>query len=179
MDRLDADPLYQRVTRLTVSGTCARMVPIEFAATSPVPYARGKESFKLLFFLTIRERSQYTVLTPQVEATFSLHSPAGDSCTVLPVPKPQPLGSPVPTTSLASNLRLQVRLYDALGKTAPLYFKGGDVRPEDRRILAKYTDAFMKLTEPGLLPYYYRLNPDFWEWLRKQCGRSIPPAAAR
>jgi hypothetical protein len=34
------------------------------------------------------------------------------------------------------------------------------------------------MAEPALLPDYYRLNPEFWEWVRAAAGRSIPKAAA-
>ena len=37
-----------------------------------------------------------------------------------------------------------------------------------------YIRLFKMNAEPSLLPYYYRLNPAFWEWLRVTAGDSIP-----
>ena len=40
--------------------------------------------------------------------------------------------------------------------------------------LAAYVEAIRTLVVPAMLPYYYRQNPGFWEWLRKEGGQSIP-----
>ena len=70
--------------------------------------------------------------------------------------------------------RAEVRLYESLEPAAALYLKGAPVDPAQRRILADYAEAVQTLVASPMLPYYYRQNPDFWEWLRREGGRSIP-----
>ena len=175
-DRLQADPLYQRVEKVRESASCAVLVPMEFGRSLPVPAREG--GFKLLFYPLVTAPGKAEVLSPAFEAAFA--RPGGeDLCARIGSGKPRSLGQAVPAgLSQKDYYRAEMRLFSALGRTAELYLKGGALAAADKQAPADFLDAFQTLAEPGLLPDYYRLSPDFWEWLRRETGRSIAKPSA-
>ena len=175
-DRLDAEPLYQRARALRQSPTCLKLVPLEFGDTYPVPVrdaARGH--FEVLFYPVNARPSKCTLATPLFSGRFESAAPAADRCVRLAQGEVDSLGPCRPGgLSMAGTFKAEARLFQTLDRGAALYLKGEVPSPRDRRALGDFVDSFHALAEPGLLPFYYRQNPDFWEWLRQQAGRSIP-----
>jgi len=173
VERLQADPLYQRAEKVRESASCASLVPMEFGRSLPVPVREGNGGFKVLFYPLVSSPSKAEVLTPAVEAVFA-RSPGTDRCARIGSGTPKPLGPAVPAgLSMRGYYRAQTRLFSSLDRAAALYLEEGSPAASDKAVLADFLDAFQSLAEPGLLPDYYRLNPDFWEWLRREIGRSI------
>jgi hypothetical protein len=57
---------------------------------------------------------------------------------------------------------------------AALYAAGQPLSGVQAAQAQVYGQTFRKMAEPALAAYYYRLNPDFWEWLRRQGAPSLP-----
>ena len=173
MDQVQADPLYQLSGKVRTGAACAKLVPMEFGQTIPVPVAGG---FKILFYPTVTSPGKSEVLPPQYEAVFSM-DPDVDRCAKRSAEAAVSRGPAVRDgVSQTAYYREETKLYAALAKTAALYAKAAPVSPEDKKALTDFLDAFAVIGEPGLTADYYRTNPDFWEWVRKEAGRSIPKA---
>jgi hypothetical protein len=113
--------------------------------------------------------------SPVFAGEFSLDAPAADRCVNLAPKTIEPLGACMPSgLSMTQVNRSEARLFESLEPAAALYFKGAPVGPKERKLLSDYAEAVQTLVVPALLPYYYRQNPEFWEWLRKEGGQSIP-----
>lgn len=178
-DRLDANPLHKRAQDLRAGSSCSGLVPLEFGATFPVPVRDGAHGhFEVLFFPAAVAPGSYTVMTPTVQGWFSAGSAAGDRCEKLDVRDAQALGPALPKPlSMAGYYRTSLTLFEGLERAAALYFKGGPLAEGDREALKDFEGACEALAGPGLVVHYYRLSPDFWEWLRKESGRSLPKPA--
>ena len=175
-DRLEANPLYQRAKAVRQCPTCANLVPIEFGRSFPVP-VRDKSlgHFEVLFYPTSASPSKCTMAAPLFSGQFAPGAPDADRCASLGASPADSLGPCRPSgLSLAKTYQTELRLFESLDRAAALYLKGDAPGPQDRKVLADYVDSFQLLAEPGLLPYYYRQSPDFWEWLRQEAGRAIP-----
>jgi len=176
MGRLAANHLRQNARALRHCPDCVKSVPIEFGETYPVPVRDGSGGhFQVLYFPAKFTPSSCTMASPVYAGEFSLDAPAANKCSSLNPKEIEPLGSCMPPgLSMTKVNRTETQLYESLEPAAALYFKGTPVGPQDRKLLGDYVDAMATLVVPGMLPYYYRQNPDFWEWLRKEGGRSIP-----
>ncbi|MDE1976334.1 MAG: hypothetical protein KGL04_09280 [Elusimicrobia bacterium] len=174
VSRLRSEPMYRRASGLRQSAGCARLVPVEFAQTLPVPLARREEGFAVLFYPVEASPGQARALTPLVEGRFSAAASA-DFCAKIPAAKPRVLGAPVPAgLSRSGYYRAQARFYVALSSAADAYWSGGEADAAGKSAAAELAEAFAAASEPPLLPYYYKLNPGFWAWLKAQSGYSIP-----
>jgi len=176
LDRLQADPLYQRSQSLRQGARCSGLVPLEFGSTLPVPVRDAAHGhFEVLFFPAAFSPSEYTVMTPTVQGWFALGTDSADRCERIGKGEVQSLGPGLPKAlSMAQYYRTEARLFADLQLASALYFKGAAPAAQDREALKEFAAAFDVLAAPGLVPYYYRLSPDFWEWLRLSTGRSIP-----
>jgi hypothetical protein len=175
-DRLQSDPLYQRAQKLREGASCGKLVPMEFGQTLPVPVRAGGR-FKVLFYPLVSSPGKATALSPAYEGTFARVGAESDVCAPLAGATPSPRGPAVPQGLSQSNYyRAESNLFAALDKTAALYAKGDPLLDAEKKDLRDYADSLLTVAEPGLLADYYRVNPEFWEWLRRECGRSIPKA---
>jgi hypothetical protein len=174
--RVRADPLYQRAEKVRDAASCANLVPMEFGQTVPVPVRDDGGRFKVLFYPVVSSPGKAEALSPLYEGLFARDA-ADSRCARLGAGAPASRGPAVrPGLSQSDYYRAEARLYEALDKTAALYAKGAPLADADKKALADFADAFQVIAEPGLAPDYYRVNPDFWEWLRREAGRSIPKA---
>jgi hypothetical protein len=180
VDKVQADPLYRRAEALRRAPACAALVPMEFGRTFPVPARGAGESFTVLFYPLDAEPGRAAVLTPVFTGRFARAAGGPDDCARLPAAGPErDLGPAVPAgLSVTAYYRAEARLFSALDRAATLYFSG-PAAAGDKAALADFANAFETLAEPGLLADYYRENPDFWEWLRREGGRSIPKPRGR
>jgi hypothetical protein len=178
--RLQADPLYQRADQVRSSPSCSKMIPMEFGRTFPVPDRGPAKQFEVLYYPLLTKPGKSEALSPLFQARFARDNAAADACAPLAgATPPHSVGAPVPAgLSMKAYYKADAALFASLDKTAALYFAGGSPAAADKAVLGDYVDAFTTLAEPGLLPDYYRQNPDFWEWLRREAGRSIPKPTA-
>ena len=176
MDRLDADPLHRRAEQVRGGASCSAMVPLEFGSGFPVP-ARGG-GYELFFYPLKTSSDASEAATPIARAHFTMSgAPSSDLC-VRVKGLPSPAGPALRRgLSQAEYYRDAAGVYEGLRKASELYAKGAAAGPADRAALAALARDFRAVAEPGLLPDYYRANPDFWEWLRREGGDSIPKPA--
>ncbi|MCX5787683.1 MAG: hypothetical protein NTX64_04110 [Elusimicrobia bacterium] len=175
--RLNATLLHQRSESVRRCDDCIKSVPMEFGSTFPVPVRDGKaERFEVLYFPANFSPSRCVMAAPLYAGRFVLDAPTADRCVSLGVKGPiESLGDCMPHgLSMTQVSRAEARLFETLERLAPLYFKGGPPQPGERKLADEYIAALQALQTPAIMPYYYRQNPDFWEWLRKDGGRSIP-----
>jgi hypothetical protein len=175
-ERLAASGLHQRAQQVRHCADCLKSVPIEFGETYPVPVRDAQRGhFQVLYFPARFSPSHCTMASPVFAGEFSLDAAAADRCFNLQPKTIEPLGSCMPSgLSMTKVSRAEARLFESLDPAAALYFKGSPVGPQERKLLTDYIEAVETLVVPAMLPYYYRQNPDFWEWLRKEGGKSIP-----
>jgi len=165
--------MYQRANQLRASAGCAALVPMEFGQMLPVP-TKSSGSFSVLFYPLESSPTHVEALTPVVEGIFGSGQEA-DSCAKIPAVKLRALGPPVPPgLSNADYYRQQECVFSTLGLVADAYWRGGEPNSAEKKQIVEFIRAFSAAAEPPLLPYYYRLNPDFWGWVEKQAGYSIP-----
>jgi hypothetical protein len=177
--RLKSEALYRRAEEVRAGPSCSRMVPAEFGASVPVPIRDSQARFAVLYYPLFVSPGGSEAMAPAFEARFALDAPAGDVCRPLPGGGGRSMGKLVSAgLSMKAYYKADATLFESLDKTAALYFAGRPATAADKPFLGDFVDAFMTLAEPGLLPEYYRANPDFWEWLRREAGRSIPKPAA-
>jgi len=176
MGRLASNRLHARAQDARQCADCLKSVPIEFGETYPVPVRDGNQGhFQVLYFPTRVSPSSCTMASPVFAGEFSLDAPAADRCVSLEAKSIEPLGRCMPPGLAMSQVaRAQTRLFESLDPAAALYLKGAPAGPQERKLLAEYVESIQTLVVPAMLPYYYRQNPDFWEWLRKEGGQSIP-----
>ncbi|MFI5345336.1 MAG: hypothetical protein ACHQ51_03070 [Elusimicrobiota bacterium] len=171
-DQVQADPLYQRAGQVRTGAACAKLVPMNFGQTVPVPVRDG---FKVLFYPTVTSPGKSEVLPPMFEGVFSRDPDVAERCAKLSAGEGVSRGPAVRDgISQSAYYREEAKLFAALDKTAALYAKAAPLAAEDKKSLTDFLDAFEVIGEPGLTADYYRASPDFWEWLRKEAGRSIP-----
>jgi hypothetical protein len=173
-DQVQADPLYKLSGNVRTGPACSKLVPMEFGQTIPVPQKDG--TFKILFYPTMTSPGKSEVMPPQYAGTFT-PDPDRDACAKLPAEAAVSRGPAVRDgVSQTAYYREETKLYASLGKAAALYAKAAPLTDGDKKTLTDFLDAFAVIGEPGLTADYYRANPDFWEWVRKEAGRSIPKA---
>lgn len=176
IDKLQADPLYRRAEKLRLNAPCSALVPMEFGQTLPVP-ARGGQRYSVLYYPVSVSPGKSEAMSPVYSGDFARGAGEPDRCEKLGGGPPHSVGAPVPAgLSQKAYYKAAVTVYAGLDKAAALYGAGGTVADADKKALADFADAFTALAEPGLKADYYRQNPDFWEWLRREAGRSIPKA---
>jgi hypothetical protein len=175
--KLDAEPLYQRANALRQSPSCRRLVYLEYGHSFPVPSRGSEDRFSVLFYPIIVAPGKSVVVTPAVIGSFAPR--AGDeTCVALSTANLRALGPAVPSgISGVRYYQVAFALYSSLPRVARLYRKGLKLGSAERKDVQALADAFLGLAEPPLLAEYYRLNPEFWEWLRQNAGRSLPGPA--
>lgn len=178
--RFELNPLSEGVIKLRGSPDCSRWIPLQWVSSIPIPFRdQSGQGFKLLFYPTTVEAGTPSIaLTPTVAGFFTQGPNPIERCEKLPIKTLETLGRAVPPgfSSLRALDQEKTMTYEALEAVAPLYFQKSPLSPEEVKKLGGFANHFKALAEPGLWPYYYRLNPDFWEWLRKEAGKSIPAA---
>lgn len=174
--KLQADPLYQRAEKLRDAPSCSKTVPMEFGRSFPVPLPGLDGKFQVLYYPTVTSPGKSEVMSPRFAGTFTRGDAAADACSALPAElgRPSSHGPAVPAgVSMKEYYRAEATLFASLDKASALYAKGGAPSAEDKKALGDFMEAFTTLAEPGLKADYYRVNPDFWEWLRREGGRSL------
>jgi hypothetical protein len=148
---------------------------MEFGRTFPVPVKDGGGRFQVFFYPLSVAPGKTVAMSPLYSASFSRDAADAGSCAKIEGAVARPIGAPVPAgLSMDAYYQAEAKLFSALGPTAALYFAGSEPAASEKGAPADFADSFNALAEPGLLPDYYRASPDFWEWLRRQAGRSIP-----
>lgn len=173
--------LEEAVRQVAHQPPCFHAIPMEWSAARPVPLddPHGR-LFKLLFYPVSAPGADFGISTPGAEAVIDLTSGKAVSCKLLGV-APQPL-SHRRWSQAADGLGMmdfeerEHQLYGLTESVAAAYNSGRAPEISDPALANNFRDAFLLLAEPDLLPYYYRSNPAFWEWLRKTTGKSIPAA---
>jgi len=150
---------------------CDRVIPEEWPHSLPVPTgaAQGTE-FKIFFYPLGRPRSPDFVNAPLGQAVLNSDGSIS-SCKRLPGRKKGLAAArwPKATDKLSVDELLADldRLYAATEEVAVLYSAKAPIPEAAKKTLQDYRRRFLALAEPALLPYYYRLNPAFWDWLGK------------
>ncbi len=178
MDRLDATKLSQAENKLRFNSSCAHVIPEEFARSIPIPFKikrRGEMGFKILFYpAEMESASPSMAASPFVEGIFSLDGSVADHCVTTADQKGGVLGrSDLNRLSMVSYYRGKSLLYENLEIISPLYFADSSLQAENLKNINAFVREFKRVSEPALWPDYYRLSPDFWNWL-KQNGQTLP-----
>ncbi|MFH1726745.1 MAG: hypothetical protein ABII00_19220 [Elusimicrobiota bacterium] len=161
---------------------CDTVIPMELPATWPVPTGqKGGSEFKVLFYpFTGTPVASPTVYAPVGEAILDLETGKPSACERWPghgnILSKRRWPEGIQGLSVDEFDKLAARLYDATEQVAALYVTEYKPTGTGLDLMKRYLALFESLAEPDLLPYYYRMNPDFWEWLRGVLGKSIPPA---
>ncbi len=160
---------------------CSSIIAVEWPASWPIPAeGSGGRSYKIFFYpVTGNPSTGPLVHSPAGEAVVDSESGKPSSCVALPGAPKELSTRRWPEAAAALGIaefdERSASLYAKTEALAAVYARGK--RAVGAAALAKdYLRTFRSLAEPDLLPYYYRLNPAFWEWLRETAGDSIPAA---
>ncbi len=166
------------------SSSCARMVSDHWPASWPVPTGgKGGAEFKVFFFeIPPTQETHFWMSGPRAIAVFDSPDAAAANCRAVNDSAKQRFqrrfGAPAERLDMDTFLRRSDELYAATETIALRYAAKAQPAPKDAEVAERYLKVFELLAEPDFLPHYYRLNPDFWEWLRRLAGRSIPKVPA-
>ncbi len=161
---------------------CSTVIPDEWAYSWPVPLADPEASrFTVLYYpVTGHPGAPPTVWSPAGEGVVDARSGKPVSCALLPGAPKELSRRRWPAASEAWDIKTfrarEGLVFEKTQEIAAIYDARRQLRPADVDSAKSYFEAFSSLAEPDLLPYYYRMNPDFWEWLRSAAGVSIPKA---
>lgn len=174
--------LSELVRGSRAAGPCAAVVAQEWSEGYPVPAEAAKgRTFKLFFYaLEGAPPDEPAMYAPSAEALLDLGTGRVSEC-ALTTGKPAALPGHRWPASLAGigvsgHEALDRKLYDRTEAVSAVYGSASAPSPADVDLAKDYVRLFKITAEPSLLPYYYRLNPAFWEWLRIVAGDSLPPA---
>jgi hypothetical protein len=150
---------------------CDKLIPGEWPHSLPIPTgAPGGTEFKIFFYPLGKPGTPEFVDAPLGEAVLRSDGSVF-ICNRLPGEKKGLASARWPRSAddltFEDFLASQDRLYATTEKVAVLYSAKVPLTQEDKNTLQEYGRQFSSLAEPALLPYYYRLNPDFWDWLAK------------
>ncbi|MFA5138097.1 MAG: hypothetical protein WC728_02605 [Elusimicrobiota bacterium] len=170
--------LQVAVASLRQTAPCDKDIPLGWAASLPVP--AGKDSsgaYHVLFYPVPAQEPGMS--GPGGRALVRAGVQGESACTRLPG-TPKELSKtrwPAQAASLpAPELEERLRgVHVQTEKVALLYYWGRKTAftPKEIASLKRYVESFVGVAEPALLKDYYKLNPDFWEWLRGAAGVSI------
>lgn len=177
-EALQNTPLFQEVGAAARSGSCLRLVKANFGHMLPLPVIeRGQGLFLVGFYPLKGDAGAETLATPEFAATFPPGRGQDAMCRFLTIRKSEDLGPRVaPGSVVIANLEAQRAYYTLVESVAPAFFEGREASVSEKLSAKELLAAFHGAAEPGLQSDYYRLSPDFWEWLRKQTGASLPKA---
>jgi len=177
-----ARPLADLVRGARFDVSCRRLVAAEWPASLPVPLdsASGRR-FGIFFYpLPSEPRSPLHLIAPTAEAVVDAALGATVECrvaTAAPRELAGPRWTPEAAALDADAFDAKVAELDALAESvASVYAARRAPTAADADLARRYLALFELMAEPPYRADYYRLNPDFWEWLRAAAGRSIPRA---
>ena len=171
-DKLQQLPLHDWVRQAEFASGCR--FPMEYGRTLPIP--KPPSDFVIQYYPVARDHPSkpWTVFTPVFSQELSAKDGKAAACKSMGRPEDsRPLGKFTPLEDKVS-ARQTYTLWNALDRISVLYFSRAHLSPEDSRMAVNLVEEFQKQAEPGFLPIYYKMNPDFWEWLRNESGSSIP-----
>lgn len=172
--RLQTDALYKAAEAVSFAPGCEAASGL--GRSLPVPARVG--GYAVLLYPALISPSKSEALTPQYRADFGGDGPnAAARCVKIASGAALSLGPAVPPgVSNRDYYAAEASLFAALPNISERYRRGPPAAA-DRTDASAYFNAFQRIAEPGLAPYYYRLNPEFWEWLRAAGGRSLAKPA--
>lgn len=175
-----ATRLQETIRGSRVVGPCAAVVAGEWPAGFPVPAeAPGGRRFKIFFYPMTGTPGAPKFASPAAEALLDIDMGKAASCALTPETPKELTGDRWPAAlegvGAFPHHALIEKLYDRTEAVAAVYASKAPT-PAGVETAKDYIRLFKLNAEPPLLPYYYRLNPAFWEWLRAAAGDSIPPA---
>ena len=174
--------LKSAVEASRVMPPCRAVIALEWPYGWPVPLeAAGQRRFKLFYYpLAGAPPNEPRVFTPAAEAVLDLETGGPVECVSLPAEPVELKGPRWPAALKGLGMsefdERSDALYDRTEAVADLFSSGRALSAAESAHAREYLRHFESMAEPALLPYYYRLNPGFWEWLRSAAGRSIPKA---
>lgn len=170
--------LEETIRAARVAGACAGVVAGEWPQGFPVP-AEGPGRFKVFFYPMTPTPGEPVIDAPAAEALVDLEAGKGVSCEAVPGPRKELPGRRWPASLDevgAFPLRALIQKLHDRTEAAGAAYAARSSSPEGVAAAKDFVRLFKMTAEPALLPYYYRLNPAFWEWLRSTAGDSIPAA---
>jgi hypothetical protein len=175
---LEALPLHQSVGDAIHSPACSRLIKPEHAPTLPVPaLVQGKGTYLVGFYAMMGDLNAQQVGGLEFAAAYPPGRGLDAMCNLLSVKKGESLGRRLAEgRSDLALLQAQAQYYRLLEMVAPAYFESRAASASEKQAAKELVSAFQQSAEPGLIPAYYKLSPDFWEYLRKEAGASIPKA---
>lgn len=180
-------PFEKVVSLVRALPPCDTVIGMSWGQTFPVPVDDGQGTRVRVYFYPITGKGGQAnqIYNPVAEAVVEIEKGAAVVCgdvsftpkKVGDIPAPDPNRKP---EALFSLVKKQQELYRRTEAVIPAYYarKTREASPADKALASAFLESFEGVVKPerGLLPYYYQANPDFWEWIRKAAGRSIPAA---
>lgn len=169
--------LKRAVETLYLKQPCARVIPEHWSPSWPVPAASKKDGdFRLMYYPVERRDGRLMIGVPQGRALFSANGAVAEC---VREPGKARMLAPLKTSAKASgrtreeNKARRDRLYELSDEAGKLFSSRKPPTAEQKALLREYGQLFTELADPPLLPYYYGLEPGFWDWLKAAGAPSI------
>lgn len=159
-------------------GPCRSLVAAEWPAGWAVPAGGGPGRFRIFFYpVKGAPPAEPRLAGPAAEALLDTQAGAATECRVGPPPKdvkgPRWTAEADKLDADAFDAKA-AELHELTEAVGAAFAARHPATPEETAVAKRYLAAFEVLAEPPYLADYYRLNPAFWEWIRKTAGKSIP-----
>jgi len=160
--------LKRAVETLYNKPPCASTIPGHWSPSWPVPSSAKKGEFKLMYYPVARKGRGLELSAPLGNAAFTADG-TPVSCERAQGPETT-LSGPLQSATAAKldgeGMRERSnRLYELTEEVGAIYWAGKAPSAEEALLLGEYVELFKDMAEPPLLPYYFGLEPAFWDWI--------------
>ncbi|MFH2202734.1 MAG: hypothetical protein ABIJ96_06445 [Elusimicrobiota bacterium] len=158
---------------------CSAVIPMEWSPSWPVPTGEaGGAQFKLFYYPIRRVKKSIQLHKPLGEAMFETAGGSISYCRRIPGELHELPGTSIEDKAKRHSTKkfhaLLDRLYLYSEKVSVIYAAKEPPSYRQKKVMREYGELFLEFSEPPMRPYYYQLNPDFWEWLRASGAPSLP-----
>lgn len=159
---------------------CSTIIPMNWAPSIPIPADKRSATRFAIFFYPLPDRmGDQWMGGPSGHALIDLNADQAISCArdstslkKLDLRKRFSPGADRLNVQELTDKRAELDLN--LEQLAWLYTSTQTLNVQGLAQLKSFGELFSLLAEPPFLPFYYRLNPDFWIWAKKN-GAQLPP----
>ena len=169
--------LQSAVQSASAAETCARVIPMHWSPSLPVPALDdGRLVYKMFFYGRDGDpQAGFTFHHAEGDATLDAGGKVLACATRAGGGGSLPKFQPKPGVTLDDIERRELELYPQLQEAAQLFAQGRELTADEKKRVAATAEAFEFFVEDGRGPDYRAASPAFWAWVEKNGGKA--PAA--
>ena len=165
-------PLQSAVQGASASSACAKIIPLEWSYSWPVPALdSGHLRYRIFFYGRDGDPQRGFVFhSPEGRADLDVDGRVLD-CRRLDGPvKTLPAAPGAGAATMDEESALERRLFQRAAEVGTLYMSGRAPDAADKAAVADYCGLMRRLADPGHAADYRALSPEFWAWAKASGG---------